>query len=271
MVSICAVIAVRNEAHCLRVLLPRLARQNIDVVILDNGSTDGSLELYSSLRDRPLLMVEHLPYQGSFTLLGQLHAKQAIYGRLRHDWVIHHDADEVMEGQSPGQTLREAIEAAEASGCNALNFDEFVFLPEANADHFGRDYPAEILRYYFFEPRTNRLNRAWKRSLHPNGLLSGGHNIDGVSLSFFPGNQILRHYIVLSEAHARQKYLHRTFSEQEARQGWHRNRLNLTDEMLRLPHDSPYLFRLPAGEAKSFRTDRPSPTHYWEWSAASID
>lgn len=37
MISICAVIAVRNESPYLKVLLPLLAKQGIDVAIIDNG------------------------------------------------------------------------------------------------------------------------------------------------------------------------------------------------------------------------------------------
>ena len=40
--SICAVIAARNEVPYLRILLPRLHQQNIDVYIVDNESGEES-------------------------------------------------------------------------------------------------------------------------------------------------------------------------------------------------------------------------------------
>ena len=49
--NVCAIIAVRNEARHLPILLEYLARSNVDVVIVDNESSDESVDIASS-RDR---------------------------------------------------------------------------------------------------------------------------------------------------------------------------------------------------------------------------
>ncbi len=270
MLSICAVIAVRNESQYLRVLLPVLANQGIDVAIIDNGSTDESHELYSHYLDNPIILVENTPYNGYFSLQEQLAVKQKIYNNIKHDWVIHHDADEFFEHRKPTLTLRDAIQEADENNFNVINFDEFVFLPEPATDYCTKNYYREILRYYFFEPQKNRLNRAWKRSSYFNNTTSGGHILFGDQLSIYPLNHILRHYIVLSSEHAIRKYLHRTFSEQEVSIGWHKNRLNFTRENLALPVSSQYLFQLPAYDSKEFRRDIPALKHYWEWTRYPI-
>src|SRR3989441_8390329 len=72
MLSICVVIAVRNEAQYLQVLLPLLAGQAIDVVIVDNESTDASYEVYTAFRDHPIIGLASLPYRGYFSLSEQL-------------------------------------------------------------------------------------------------------------------------------------------------------------------------------------------------------
>ena len=266
--SICAVIAVRNELRYLRRLLPLLAAQAVEVAMIDNESTDGSRELYADFMGKPIISIETLPYRGSFSLSEQLAAKQAISERIHHDWIIHLDADEILEHRQAGLTLRDAIHEADEAGYNALNFDEFVFLPEPHSDYSNQDYYANLLRYYFFEPAKNRCNRAWKRSAQLNNTVSGGHRLQGGSLALAPTHHILRHYIVLSAAHAREKYLNRTFDSLDVSRGWHGNRRNFTEANLALPDNSHFLFRLASNDSKEFCRARPTKRHFWQWEAA---
>lgn len=264
--SICAIIAVRNECQYLKILLPLLAEQHIDVIIVDNESTDGSRELYSDFMNKPINAVETLPYPGFFSLIEVLKVKQELCKKIDHDWVIHQDADEILEHYKPGLTLRDAIQEAAVAGYNVLNFDEFTFLPEPNSDYCYRNYYAELLRYYFFEPKKNRLNRAWKRSSLPSNTTSGGHTLKGSNLSIAPKNHILRQYIMLSEQHAREKYLNRTFSDLDLAKGWHAKRLKITQKNLLLPEKSDFLFRLNSYESKDFCRTKPADKHFWQWN-----
>lgn len=265
MLSICAVIAVRNEAQYLPTLLPILAGQGIEVAILDHESTDGSRELYTKFWGNPVVLIESLPYEGVYSQTKQLEGKQKIYDKLRHDWVIHHDADEILEHSQPERNLRDAVEEADDQGANIINFDEFVFLPEVGADYLEKNYYQGMLRYYFFEPHKNRLNRAWKREMKFDNMLSGGHTLEGNQGITHPTNHVLRHYIALSYEHALRKYLHRRFGEEDLKRNWHWNRLNLTKQNLALPQDGEYLFRLTASDARDFKRDKPAVKHYWSW------
>jgi hypothetical protein len=152
-----------------------LASQGIDVAIIDNESADGSRSLYARFSPNPVILTESLPYRGFVSLRDQLEARRKIYARLPHDWLILHSPDEILEHRIRGRSLRDAIEEADVEGYNALNFDEFVFLPEPDRDLRGKDFYSEILRYYFFEPFRNRLNRAWKNGLGFDDPSSGGH------------------------------------------------------------------------------------------------
>lgn len=265
--GICAIIAVRNEVRYLKVLLPLLARQGIDVAIIDNDSTDGSRDLYSGFTGNPIISVDDLPYRGCFSLSEQLAAKQRVADGLRHDWVIHHDADEVLEHRLPGRTLRDAIEEAHDAGHDVVNFEEFVFLPQPGSVDSVGDHYREILRYYFFEPKKNRLNRAWNRSRGFRNAASGGHAIEGTSKSIAPNQHNLRHYIALSERHAQMKYESRRFDQAELSRGWHRNRVGLTNEALRIPHAHPLIFELDSHESKDLRRSSPTAEHYWAWQS----
>ena len=264
MLSICAVLVARNEADYLKVLLPLLASQNIDVAIIDNESTDNSVSLYTQLSPDPVIMIEFLPYRGFVSLWDQLEARRKIYTTLKHDWLILHSPDEVLEHRLRGRSLRDAIEEADAEGYNGLNFDEFVFLPEPEQDLRGKDYCSDILRYYFFEPYKNRLNRAWKNGLGFEDQ-SGGHRLSGGQLRISPISHVLRHYIVLGYEHALAKYLNRKFDEVDLKLGWHDNRRNFTRANLTIPAKNEFLQCLGSSDSKSFCKDHPSGKHYWEW------
>jgi hypothetical protein len=266
--SICAGLVVRNEAPYLRYLLPELARQEIDVAIIDNGSTDASPQLYAEFSGRPVISVEHLPFRGFASLVDRLAAKRVLFEKCPHAWLVHHDADEILEHHETGLTLRDAIEEVDAKGYNALNFEEFVFLPEPGSDYVNRDYRREMRRYYFFEPGKHRLNRAWKNVPGISNFTSGGHQLRGEDLRFAPESHVLRHYIVLSQPHALRKYLHRTYDPRDIQMGWQRNRLHFTVENLTIPEHSDFLQELADPLLSGVSRARPTPKHFWEWAPA---
>src|ERR1700756_192856 len=108
-ISICAVIVARNEAPYLQYLLPYLAEQNIDVVIIDNESTDSSNKIYAAYANKPVIEVLTLPFTGVFSLPAAIAKKFEVYNKLSHDWLIHHDADEIMQHRESDRSLRNAI------------------------------------------------------------------------------------------------------------------------------------------------------------------
>lgn len=264
-VSICAIIAVRNEYHYLKILIPYLAEQDIDIVIIDNDSSDQSYLLYNSYRNDPVISVERQPYKGSFSLTEQLNIKQDIVKRLNHDWIIHHDADEIIEHREVNHTLREAIEEADDNDVSIINLDEFVFLPNSEFDYTDGNYYREFLTYYFFQPTVNRLNRIWKRQAGLDARSSGGHRFPGDNLDIFPLNHILRHYITLDQQHLYQKYQNRTFDVKDTEKGWHGNRRNFNSRNLILPQSGSNLKRLKRFDSKDFERDTPCKTHFWDW------
>jgi glycosyltransferase involved in cell wall biosynthesis len=262
-ISICAVIVARNEAPYLQYLLPYLAEQNIDVVIIDNESTDSSNKIYAAYANKPVIEVLTLPFTGVFSLPAAIAKKFEVYNKLSHDWLIHHDADEIMQHRESGRSLRNAIEEADATGYNALNFEEFVFVPNPGEDFTGEDYYKKITRYYFFEPSKNRLNRAWKRQLQV--TTTGGHRLLGSDIRVSVNSHILRHYIALGEEHSRNKYLHRKFAQESIARGMHKNRLNFTESNLRMPGESPFIFKLDSVDSKDFCRKKSTTKHFWEW------
>lgn len=263
--SICAFIAVRNEAQYLRFLLPRLAEDAIDVVLFDHESSDESQVIAHQYENSPVIDIRSLPYRGVFSLQEQLLAKHSAIKEVKHDWVIHQDADEILEHRNSAQSLRAAIENTDQQGYNAINFEEFCFLPEPAANYEGQDYHRLMKQYYFFAPCSPRLIRAWKRqAVKAENLTSGGHLLEGDNILLCPEFHSLRHYFVLSQKHAYRKYLNRRFESDELDKGWHHNRIQLTFDMLKLPRKSMYLQR-DSSEYLILNRERPAEKHYWQW------
>ncbi len=164
-----ALLAIRNEELFLERCLEHLYQQGILTCIIDNGSSDASVAIAQSFIGRGVCRIENLPYNDCFDLPEILKCKERLTKEIDADWFMHCDADEVREAAHPYRTLLEGIEDADRQGFNAINFDEFVFLPtDENQSFEGNDYVAEMHHYYFFEPyplrRLNALEEYFRRS-----------------------------------------------------------------------------------------------------------
>ena len=258
---ITAMLCARDELPYLRHVLPYLAAEDIEVVLIDNGSTDGTLEAVRNGDFPNVVHLESFSYCGDFDLSRQLEIKWTLAESVASDWLIHQDADEILHAPTSWGGLRHHIEQADSLGFNVLNFNELVMLPA----HPTRDDILENSRkYYFFEPKPMRLMRVWKRTANLTGGKSGGHRLEG-DVNVYPQRMLLKHFIVRNQEHAYAKYLHRTFSLTDLEKGWHANRLNFTVDNLRIPTSGEHLHRLASPLDTPDRLPRPSRTHYWEW------
>lgn len=259
---ILAIICARNEFPYLVNLLPYLASENIDVAIIDNESTDGTIEKISNKTFSNVVQFIRIPYNDCFDLTRQLEAKTSIGRQANADWLIHQDADEILAAPTGWGGLRQQIEEAHASGCNVVNFNEMVMLPKNPSID---DILNNNTQYYFFEPRPLRLMRAWKRSPTIDNLRSGGHILQGEELKVWPQRMLLKHFIVRTQQHAFEKYLNRSFSPDDLAKGWHGNRQSFTEENLMIPTASHHLHELPTPKAAPDRLPMPVPLHFWQW------
>jgi glycosyltransferase involved in cell wall biosynthesis len=266
--SIVAFIAVRNGADYLRRTLPHLARNGISVVVIDNQSNDGLHEIIEEhSRSGAAITLAELSFHGRFDLFRQLEAKARLIDASRADWVLHLDVDEMPHSCQEGETLAAAIARADAADYNAINFEEFVFLPvglPAAATKPRQNSYFSFSHYYFYEPLKQRLMRAWRRDCGFSNIPHGGHRLAGNDLRLSPENQVLRHYPFLSQEHAYGKYRQRRYSEDELARGWHGNRIDVSRQQFSFP---------PAKELQALRRvdqhaldrSRPRTQHYWEW------
>ena len=236
---IVALLAIRNESLYLVRCLKHLHEQGIETCVIDNESSDNSREIAEQFLGRGVFRIETLPFSGFYDWTGLLAHKEQLSKEIDADWFIHVDADEIREAPAPFKSLYEGILKADQEGYNAVNFDEFVFLPTSDDESFeGTDYVENMRYYYFFEPGPLRRVNAWKNTGQAVDLVSsGGHSANFDGRKIYPDNFILRHYIVLSRAQAIAKYgSERIYSREEVEQrGWHRARANANIEAIRFP------------------------------------
>ncbi|MEQ1493662.1 MAG: glycosyltransferase, partial [Terricaulis sp.] len=161
MPSVLAIVCVRNEAVHIERCLTDLINGGCEVRLIDNGSTDGTRELASRFLGNGLLGIDDLPWTGAFSLTDQLAAKNALVASASHDWIIHADAEDSRVTGVEGETLADAIAAADGAGFTVINFHELAFVPLPGEDFERPDYASRMANYYFFQPKYPRLNRAW--------------------------------------------------------------------------------------------------------------
>jgi glycosyltransferase involved in cell wall biosynthesis len=236
---IVALLTVRNEALYMQRCLEHLRDQGIEACVIDNDSTDDTRAIAEAFIGNGVLRIERAPYPGHMDWVGILNQKQRLAVELDADWFLHHDADEIREAPQPYRSLRDGIEHVDALGYNAINFDEFVFVPHDLTTSFdGGDYVREMRYYYHFAPRAEHRVNAWKKQSGGVDLVSSaGHRAEFAGRNLFPRNFILRHYIVLSAHHANRKYgVERVYSQRETdERGWRPARLQWRHGKFRPP------------------------------------
>jgi glycosyltransferase involved in cell wall biosynthesis len=264
--DVVAIIACRNDDDYLANCLRHLVHNGIYFAVIDNQSTDQTGEILERAEfKRNLVAHEIMPFRGVFSWKSILEAKERLAKRLDAEWFIHLDVDEVMHSGLQGESLHDAIARLAVEGANAINFDEFVFLP---VDHdYVRDAagPQPLHHYYFLAPARVRLMRAWKAGSNLSMVRSGGHELTGASVSLASESLVLRHYIFRNQGHALRKYSRRQFDEYEVRVlGWHYNRIGVPVERFRFP-SAAMLERIDRPDDCRLSRSNPRKTHYWEW------
>lgn len=261
--NITAIIGIRNESRYLPITLKHLTESDINIILIDNDSDDNTKDILKPFKKYIVDYIK-LPFKGYFDLTEQINIKNEIIENINADWVIHQDADEILESPFKNENLREGIERISNNGYNVINFHELVFIPTKQKSNFDNsNFLESMLHYYFFEPHPFRLMRAWKKDCGYK-LIAGGHNIESNDKTkFSPDTFILRHYIALSLDHAIGKYSSRTYSKIDISKGWHKKRLEFPSK-LSLP-DENNLKKISCWDNKEWDLSEPLNKHFWEF------
>lgn len=258
-----AIIATYNEERFIGGCLEHLFANGVEAYLCDNESTDRTVEIAASHLGRGLCGIETLPRDGTYRWRKILARKEQLAAELAADWFLHLDADEIPQASRPGQTLAQAIAAADAAGYNAVEFRELTFVATREApDHDHPEFRRTMRWYYPFAPRPLHLVRAWKRQPSVDLASTGGHQARFSGRRISPEAHVLRHYLILSREHMLRKYVHRRYDAGEVRDGWHGWRARLTPGNIRLPSETELRF---TADDSDLDTSSPRRRHCIEW------
>ncbi len=217
-------IPVYNEADMVGQVIEHLTSQGIKLVVLDNGSTDGSFEIIKHYVSKDILSVQRIVTE-KFELTLMLRKLFAMAIEQNPDWILLSGADEFLESPYRGFSLNKAIMIEAERGYNLIQFNNFEFFP-AEIDHDSQEKDVKRrLRYYSWH--DDDQFRCWKVYPGMNIDEFGGHKPSfppGVEMRVSPNKFILRHYKIRSYEHGLRKVfrerLPRYAPEQRAK-GWH--------------------------------------------------
>jgi glycosyltransferase involved in cell wall biosynthesis len=237
-VRVVAILASYNEERFIAGCLEHLFEQGVEAYLIDNCSTDRTVEVAERYLKRGLIGIETFPrHDGVYRWRAILERKEELAATLEADWFMHADPDEVRLPPRSDRTLAEAFAQVEARGYNAVNFFEFTFVPTREApDHDHPGFRQTMRWYYPFLRRFPQRRNAWKRQPERVELArTGGHRVWFPGLHMYPESFKMRHYPFLSVPHAIRKWVNRSYDPLEIDIGWHRLRANLTPEDFDLP------------------------------------
>lgn len=240
-----ALIASYNERRFIGPCLEHLHAQGIDSYLIDNGSTDETVEIAERFLHRGLIGIEELPRGDVYDWRGLLRRKEEVAEELTRereaDWLMHLDPDEVRLAPPGEGTLADALATVESAGHNAVNFLECTFVPtREEPDHDHPDFQQTLRTYYAFCPSFPHQLKAWKAvdAPRPNLMAKGGHRVAFPGLRMHPVSFPMKHYLFLSVPHAMEKYAERSYDPAEVRRGWHGWRATLDAADIRLPAEA---------------------------------
>jgi len=228
-----ALISAFNEADIIGPVLDHLAAEGVWSYLIDDGSTDDTVQRARRRLGRGLLGIERVDGAGGRTSWRALLArKQQLARELGADWYIHHDADEIREAPWPGMSLRDAIRWVDRVGFNLVDFRVLNFAPVDDAYRAGMDPREHFTRWE--EPGEYDLmqRKCWKAGAPGLELAEGGHDVRFDGRRIFPLRFLLRHYPIRGQAHGRRKVLEERkgrFVQDELAYGWHRQYDHVAD------------------------------------------
>ncbi len=236
-VRVVALLAAYNEERFISGCLEHLFEQGVEAYLIDNCSTDRTVEIAERYLENGLIGIESFPRAEFHTWQLLLERKEQLAATLEADWFMHMDPDEIRLPPRSDRTLTQAFAEAEARGYNAVNFMEFTFVPtQEMPDHDHPNFQQTMRWYYPFLRRFPQRLNAWKRQYKKVNLAhSGGHRVQFPGLRMYPESFKMRHYIFLSVPHALSKYLNRKHDPKALQRGWARMRASLTPEKIHLP------------------------------------
>ena len=218
-----------NEEDVIPETLGYLTEQGVEVHLIDNWSTDRTVERAARFLGRGLHAITKFPPEGpssTYDWHALLTHVEDLSFRSRANWCIHYDADEIRESPWPQVRLRDALYRVEREGFNAVDHTCVVFHPTTQQP--AVDLAIDRFAWFEFGKRPGHFSqiKAWKRpNIRVRLAESGGHSADFLGRRVYPFKFLLRHYPIRSQQQGLMKILAdrkpRWNQEERHVRGWH--------------------------------------------------
>ena len=224
---VCAFVPCFNERDIVASAVGRLLDGGVEVVVLDNWSTDGSAELLRERFAGAPLRVEPFPAggpTGTYDWAATLRRVAELAAAHPADWVLRNDADELREAPWPGLTLRDGLWTVQQRGYDAVDHTVLDF-PPVREPRDGED-PFERMVHWDYGRRSAHFKQinAWRNRGPVELHVEGGHEAAFAGRRVAPYKFLLRHYPIRGDGHGARKVLEERrprFRADERAAGWH--------------------------------------------------
>lgn len=192
------IMAVYNEVDIVEQVVRHMRAQYIPLVVIDNGSTDGSFDLLKRCLSDGIVQLSRIEtdfFELEF-LLRALYTFASVY---EPEWILVLDADAFFESPSLRFNLKEAISREGSKGHNLIQFNNFEFWPTEKDQTSTEPDVRKKLRYYSWN--DNWQFRCFKNYPGTSINETGGHLPIfplHVRVNLSPEKFVLRHYPIRS-------------------------------------------------------------------------
>lgn len=219
-----AIVTCRNAEATLARCLDHLAWHGAEIVVIDNGSTDSTLEIASRHLGGAVVELRHDPFVGAFDLTRQLRLKRDVIRSAGSGWIIHADADEFLDTPDR-QPLHDFLRLWDKSAVFAFPCDEIMFLPRSEDEcHDAETFESTMqscIRVSEHDPKQRVFRADAALDLW---MTTGGHTVTASGTALAPVALRLRHYFGLSLDQIRAEYYSRVFAPGDLAKLWHSTR-----------------------------------------------
>lgn len=228
-----AIVPTYNEEDIITQTICDLLRQRIDVFLIDNWSSDATVDCARQFLGRGLRAITRYPPDGptaSYDLRALMTEVERVSATLDDaSWIVLHDADERRRSPWRGVDLRAALWGVDSHGFNCVDHVTMNFWPTSarGFDRCGPDLEQQLRHFEFSShPGHFHQRRAWKQLHQPVALAdSAGHDVHFQDRRVYPYRFLLKHYPIRSQAHGERKILRERvarWNQTERALGWHR-------------------------------------------------
>jgi hypothetical protein len=216
-----------NEKDMIEECVRSLLAQGLDVFVVDDASTDGTVEILEALaRSTPRLSLDkdtrkgcvHFQHVELLALLDQRAQRAAMEG---YEWMMFLDVDEIRCSVWPDRTLAESFAHVESLGYNAVDFTVADFRYAKGQQMTSEPYESQMPWFEFgLRPGHFMQIKAWRHVPGMKATLAPkrGHEVFFEGRRVFPLKFLMKHYPLRGPEHARKKLYQDRFPRYEPAQ-----------------------------------------------------